>query len=87
MSAASPSDLDEARRLHASFPNMTISATMRFGTKTLLQSPSCLQVTDTALWFTWDHNGLGRGFVDLEFDGAVARRTSMLHIVVVHIEN
>jgi hypothetical protein len=42
--------------LHPNLPNITGSGTSKrfFESLSLLRPPSCLQVTDTALWFTWD---------------------------------
>lgn len=65
-------------RKHSSFANVTIAAALRFESKSGLQSPSCLQVTDAALWFTWDYYGNGQKFVN-EFYGVPARTTGMFN--------
>ena len=53
--------VDRTTGIHPSIPNLAISAAFRFESKSVLQSPSCLQVTDTAVWFTWNHYGRGHG--------------------------
>jgi hypothetical protein len=76
--SVSSSEADETTQLYPYFRNISSSATLHIESRSALQSPSCLQVTDSALWFTWDHYGRGHGFVDIQLDGMVVRRPCML---------
>lgn len=82
----SPFQVDNTIRMHPSFPDMTVAAALRFGPKSVLHSPSCLQVSDAAIWFTWDHYIDCRGSIDIEFAEGIFRRTAHRVATVVSID-